>query len=391
MVLSLLSPFSLMLMQLYVSMSPMWYYMASPVSSLVSWSAVTLSSLSDVIPPKWRAPSFGLLLASFMLGFALSPLLAVTLSHWSISIISLLMHIVILVFAVFFLPETLPPCARRRQNKSEDLMVEDKQRKIPSAISVLLAPFQELSILNRSYLFRLLSALAFFSGMVSSADQSLLVYYAEDQLNFNDHDIATMFALFGILGIVIQGVVMKILNDCLGERRVVIVAFTFGVVHNIIYGLATSKCEILVGVALGCFVSMSFPTISAMKSNNVGKIEQGRIQGALASLSSLASAIGPASLRLVYHLTSDTKYPGSMFLFASFLYLIAVLCAIALPDVVTEHNEINEIYLKVHSLFDADDPTNLDDSFNSCSSYHNYGSLEILKKPLLTDMQLQNL
>jgi hypothetical protein len=128
-----------------------------------------------------------------------------------------------------------------------------------------------------------------------------------------------------------------------------------------------------------------------MKSNNVGKIEQGRIQGALASLSSLASAIGPASLRLVYHLTSDTKYPGSMFLFASFLYLIAVLCAIALPDVVTEHNEINEIYLKVHSLFDADDPTNLDDSFNSCSSYHNYGSLEILKKPLLTDMQLQNL
>jgi DHA1 family tetracycline resistance protein-like MFS transporter len=225
--------------------------------------------------------------------------------------------------------------------------------------------------------------------MVSSADQSLLVYYAEDQFNFNDHDIATMFAIFGILGIVIQGVVMKLLNDCLGERRVVIVAFTFGVVHNIIYGLATSKCEILVGVALGCFVSMSFPTISAMKSNNAGKIEQGRIQGALVSLSSLASAVGPASLRFVYHFTSDTKYPGSMFLFASFLYFIAVLCAYALPDVVTEHNEIDEIYLKLHSSFD--DPTNMDDSFTSCSSNHNYGSLEVLRKPLLTDMQFQNL
>lgn len=391
MLLSLLSPLSLMLMQLYVNMSPIWYYLANPVSSLISWSAVALSSLSDVIPPRWRAPSFGLLLASFMLGFALSPLLAVTLSHWAISVISLLMHLVTFVFAVFFLPETLQPCARRLQNKSEEFMVLHKKTFFPRAVSVLLTPFQELSILNRNYLFRLLSVLAFFSGMVSSADQSLLVYYAEDQLNFNDHDIATMFAIFGILGIVIQGVVMKLLNDCIGERRVVMVAFTFGVVHNIIYGLATSKREILVGVALGCFVSMSFPTISAMKSNNAGKIEQGRIQGALVSLSSLASAVGPASLRIVYHLTSNSKYPGSMFLFASFLYFIAVLCACALPEVVTEQNEVDDFFVQLPSSSDSDDPTNLDDSSTSCSSLHNYGSLEIMRKPLLADTQTQNL
>lgn len=390
MFLSLLQPLYLVLMQLNVNMSPVWYYMANPISGLISWFAVALSSMSDVIPPKWRAPSFGLLLASFMLGFTFSPLLAVTLDHWTVSNISLSMHAGIFVFAVFFLPETLPPCARRRPNKEGNLPVKKKKNICHRVLSLLVAPFQELSILNRNYLFRLLSVLAFFSGMVSSADQSLLVYYVEDQLNFNDHDVAIMFFILGMLGIVIQGVVMKPLNDCIGERRVVMVAFTFGVVHNIIYGLATSKCEILVGVALGCFVSMSFPTISAMKSNNAREVEQGRVQGALYSLSSLASAVGPASLRIVYHLTSTSKYPGSMFLFASFLYFIAVLCAYALPVVTTAPDVEFDDVRELPSSLDHDHLTDFDDSFIQNSNFHNYGSLETMREPLLLDQHVYN-
>lgn len=61
--------------------------------------------------------------------------------------------------------------------------------------------------------------------------------------------------------------------------------------------------------------------------------EQGRIQGALYSLSALASGLGPVVLRFVYHHTRDMPYPGPgiMFIFASFLYLIASGCAFLLP------------------------------------------------------------
>lgn len=62
--------------------------------------------------------------------------------------------------------------------------------------------------------------------------------------------------------------------------------------------------------------------------------EQGRIQGALYSLSSLASAVGPMLLRWVYHVTKDnTVYgKGTMFIFGAGLYVVATICAYLLPE-----------------------------------------------------------
>jgi fucose permease len=95
------------------------------------------------------------------------------------------------------------------------------------------------------------------------------VYYIEERLNFNDKDIATMFLIAGLLGVFVQGFGLKLLNDCVGERYVVIIAFLFGAMHNIIYALSSNKAMLLFGVAVGSLVGMSFPTISAIKSNNV--------------------------------------------------------------------------------------------------------------------------
>merc|ERR1719273_464262 len=75
---------------------------------------------------------------------------------------------------------------------------------------------------------------------------------------------------------------------------------------------------------------MSFPTISAIKSNNVNEFEQGRIQGALYSLQALAFGIGPIFLRFVYNRTKDYS-PGSMFICAAFLESLAIGFAYFLP------------------------------------------------------------
>ena len=67
----------------------------------------------------------------------------------------------------------------------------------------------------------------------------------------------------------IQGAVLKPLNNCIGERQVIVVAFLFGVLNIVMIGLATTKGVIFAAIALGMFTSMSFPTISAIKSCNV--------------------------------------------------------------------------------------------------------------------------
>jgi DHA1 family tetracycline resistance protein-like MFS transporter len=267
--LSLLAPLNLVLMQLFVNMDPFFYYASNAFSGLVSWFAISLSALSDVMPPMWRAPSFGLLSAGFSLGFALSPILAVYLSHLGVSIFALGILVSGFAYACLSLPETLSPRAseRARTRRLANLPIMD------SRIDVwkynLLRPMREITILNRNRLFRLLSALAFFSGCVSTADHALFLYYAEENFGFNDGDIAMLFLLMGVMGILVQTVILKPLSGCIGERRVIMVAFTFGALHNLLYGIAKAKRTLFVSATISSLTGMSFPTISAIKANNV--------------------------------------------------------------------------------------------------------------------------
>jgi MFS transporter, DHA1 family, tetracycline resistance protein len=231
--LNCLSPLCLLLLQIFPTMSPTWYYVASGSSGLVNWVSVTLSALADVLPPHLRAAGFGILLATFSLGFALSPILAAILDEpFHVTIVCCSLLAVAWIWTYMSLPETVDPevakdairtnaIARREWNSCGNTEVCGWKL----SFAFIYRPVFELSILNRSYLFRLLSALAFFSGMVGTADRTLLLYYVEERLSFNNHDVAVMFMLSGILGILVQGILIKPLIGCFGERYIVVIAF----------------------------------------------------------------------------------------------------------------------------------------------------------------------
>jgi len=353
--LSIMAPLNLVLIQLFPNMDPFLYYASHGASGLVSWIAIALSSLSDVMPPMWRAPSFGLVLAGFSMGFALSPILAVFLSHLGVSIFALGILVAGFVFACVSLPETLSPDASEKAKRKRLAEQPRMETRVEVIKYTLLRPMKELMILNRSRLFRLLSALAFFSGCIGTADQTLLLYYLEENFGFNDKDIAILFLTIGTMGIFVQTVVLKPLNSLIGERRIIIVAFLVGALHNYLYGVAKAKSTIFISATVASFTGMSFPTISAIKSNNVDELEQGRIQGALYSLSSLSSALGPMMLRYVYHKTKNGGGfgKGTMFIFGGGLYLIATFCAWLLPEEQANSNLKKEAK-KRNSLIDVD-------------------------------------
>lgn len=150
-------------------MNPSWYYAAGSATGIVGWVSVTLSALSDVVPPHWRAASFGLLLAALSLGFSISPTLAIVLGHFAISVLSLASVWLGLILVIFALPETISEASAQeaRQARHE---VYDQLTERERSVWFLYRPLWELLILTRSRLFRLLSCLAFFSGMVSSAE-----------------------------------------------------------------------------------------------------------------------------------------------------------------------------------------------------------------------------
>lgn len=344
--LSLLGPINLVLMQILDNYSPYPYYASHAISGVVSWMATALSAISDAMPPMYRAPAFGMVLAGFSLGFALSPVLAVFLSHLGVSIISLAILLGGFIFALFYMPETLSP---ESAAQAKLIRMSERPRMI-TRVDVwkynLMRPLKELLILNRSKTFRMLSALAFCSGIASSGDQTLFLYYVKGYFDFTDKNIAAFFLIAGGMGMVVQTVVLKPFNSFVGERRVVLVSFLVGSFCNYLYGVAESKRTIFISVTLASLSHMAFPTISAIKSMNAEEMEQGRIQGALYSLSSLASALGPVTLRYVYNHTKDgSGYgPGTVFIYCAVIYLVASLFAWALPE-----EEANSNYHKMQS------------------------------------------
>jgi len=273
---SMLSPLTLYLIQVFPTLSPWWYYGVHITTGFINWVAVALSSLNDVLPQRFRAPGLGLFLAGFMLGFSLAPIFAIFLSHKHLALTSFLVSFGGFLCTIFVVPETLPPqvAAEARRRRSELYSTLDGATTFSERLQnnikwLVIRPIREISILNRNTFFRLISLLAFFSGMVSSGDQLLLVYYLEEQLGFTDTDVSAMFLIIGIMGMMAQGIFLKPLNECIGEKMVVALCFFIGAVDNTMYGIATNKGTIFAAVALSAFTGMAFPTISAIKSNNV--------------------------------------------------------------------------------------------------------------------------
>lgn len=361
--LSLLPALVLCVLQEVPSMNPWWYYATSASTGLISWVTIAMSALNDVLPQEFRAAGVGLLLAGLLLGISLSPSLALFLSRKALTWVSFGTVFLGFLVTAFVVPETVlardvaTARKRRKDREARELTRDRRLMEESSAESwaggcwrfyygspfcrslrrLVVRPFLEMSILNRSSFFRLIGLLAFFTGMVTAGDQILLIYYLEDQLAFNAKDVSLMFLTIGVMGVFVQVVVLNHLNKAVGEKMVLVVSFVSGVITNLLYGIARTKSTIFVAVFVSCISTMAFPTVSAIKANNVGASEQGRIQGALYSVKSLATGVGPALMQMVYSRTKEAPRnllwggPGTMFVAAAGLFVIGIFLAVALP------------------------------------------------------------
>ena len=325
MILSLLSPFMLVVLQMLPSIEPVWFYIFDCAGGAVNSMSISFAILSDVMPPKWRAPAFGMLLASFYIGFSFGPSFPLLMTHLWVSIASFMLIFSAFLCSLFLLPETLPA------DIAEENRARREEQEEGMGWKIMVRPITEMAILNRDSFLRLLAAGSFLSGMVYSSDIVLVVYYVEDQLNVRDSDLAQIFFIMGMLGIVIQALLLKSMIAYLGEKGLLVTSFLSGTCHNACYALARGKRLIYVAFCLSQLTKTNFPLLSSLAANNVDKHEQGRIQGALFALSALADAIGPIMLEYIYSHTKTTLGPGTMFAFASFLYFLGTIFVSLLP------------------------------------------------------------
>jgi MFS transporter, DHA1 family, tetracycline resistance protein len=115
------------------------------------------------------------------------------------------------------------------------------------------------------------------------------------------------------------------------ERRAMALGLTFGAAGFAIYGLAPTGAIFWIGVPVMALWGIATPSLQTIMTGLVDVTEQGRLQGALASLTGLASLIGPTVFTQTFATVVGTRagwaLPGMPFLLAAGLVFVAMLLA----------------------------------------------------------------
>jgi MFS transporter, DHA1 family, tetracycline resistance protein len=294
-----------------------WLLVGRVISGITAASFSTAGAyISDITPPEKRAASFGLIGAAFGVGFVLGPALggllgAVSprLPFWA----SAFMALANVCWGLFVLPESLP---------KEKRVAFSWKNANPLGALKLLRSHPMLSGLAGSY---------FLINLAHVVLPSTTVLYMHYRYAWDTRAVGILLAGVGISSLVVQGFLVKPAVRLLKERRALAVGLAFGAAGFVIYGLAPTGPIFWIGVPVMALWGIATPSLQTIMTRLVDVTEQGRLQGALASLVGLASLIGPTVFTQTFAVFisthADWGLPGAPFLLAALLILAAILLA----------------------------------------------------------------
>lgn len=252
--------------------------------------------VADVTEAKDRAKGMGLIGAAFGIGFTLGPPLggiaAQKLGLWAPGVIASAICGLNLLLAFIRLPESLTPSAQR-------------QAKRRSSFDSLKKAWHSH---RRALFFSFFLATFAFSMMEQVF--SLLFQHKFD-LATGDAGYKTGLVLMwsGILGILIQGGLIRRLVPKYGEQRLVVWGLFFNLLGMAIFPWGPNYgiyFLLVVPIALGS--GFFNPSLYSLISKNADAAEQGETMGISQALGSLARAVGPFLGLLVFSVKESLPF-----------------------------------------------------------------------------------
>ncbi|MGH9870317.1 MAG: TCR/Tet family MFS transporter [Candidatus Polarisedimenticolia bacterium] len=286
-----------------------WLFVGRLISGVAGASFTpAYAFVADVSPPEKRAQNFGLISACFGVGFILGPALGGLLGGFGPRtpfFVAAGLSLANFAYGYFVLPESLPPDKRRgfdlkRANPLGTLL---QLRRLPVVLGLLGALF--LWMLGHQVM------------------PSTWAFYTKFRFAWPDATIGASLALAGAVMAFSQMVLMRHLVPRLGERRAALLGIAVAAVGYLGYGTATSGWMMFAWLPTWMFGALVMPTTNAFMSHRVAPDAQGELQGAVASLFSLSSIIGPPLMTQLFGRFSapdaPIHLPGAAFFAASIL------------------------------------------------------------------------
>lgn len=276
--------------------------------------------IADVTPPEERAKRFGMLGAAFGVGFILGPAiggLLAGLGPRAPFFAAAALAFLNLGFGWFVLPESLPverrrPFSWKRAN-----------------------PVGALAHLRDHKGLLALAAVFLLVGLAGQVYPTVWSFYTIHRFGWTEALVGMSLAFAGVLMAVSQGGLTGVLLPRLGEWRGAIVALAASALGFLGFALATQTWMMFAWMTTSLLAGLGMPALSALMSRKVPPDQQGELQGANASLMSLASVIAPLVLPPLFGAfarpDAPIAFPGAPFLASAILSVAATGLLLVVP------------------------------------------------------------
>jgi DHA1 family tetracycline resistance protein-like MFS transporter len=294
-----------------------WLFVGRVVAGITGASFTTASAyIADISTPEKRAQNFGMLGAAFGLGFIIGPALGGQLAVWGLRvpfIASAILTFINLIYGYFVLPESLPVEKRR---------AFEWKRANPVGSLARLGKYPAVAGL-------VLSLVLIYIAV--HAVQTTWTYYNMEKFHWNEHWVGYSLAFIGVVITIVQAGLIRWIIPKLGQAKSLYTGLFLYSLGLLLFGLATQGWMMFAFSIVYCLGGIAGPSLQGIISSHVPSNEQGELQGALTSLMSVTSIVGPLLMtNLFAHFTRDKThnyFPGAPFIAGSVLVLASALLA----------------------------------------------------------------
>ncbi|XVF67978.1 hypothetical protein PTKIN_Ptkin10aG0165500 [Pterospermum kingtungense] len=277
------------------------YYVLRTLTAMVcegSINCLALAYLADNVSDGQRASAFGILSGISSASFVCATLAARFLSTGSTFQVATLVSMLAVVYMRIFLEESIPDqvdsMTQPILKEGDDDVLKDVNgprkisvsKKIPSLGDII-------CMLKSSPSFSKAAVVAFFNSLAEGGTISSIMYYLKARFHFNKNQYADLMLIAGVVATISQLFLMPLLVSPLGDGRLLSIGLFFACVHAILNSISWSAWVPYAATALALVTVFAPPSLRSIVSKQAGASEQGKAQGCISGVSSLANIIAP--------------------------------------------------------------------------------------------------
>jgi len=294
-----------------------WLFVGRIIAGALGASFTTAGAyIADISTPEKRGQNFGVMGAAFGLGFIIGPAIGGLLGSFGSRIPFLAaagLSLLNWLYGFFILPESLAPENRRGF---------DWKRANPVG--------SLLSLKRYPVVLGLVASLVLIY-IAAHAVQSNWAYYTIEKFKWGPTMIGISLAAVGLLIAIVQGGLIRIIIPAWGQKNSLYVGLLLYSIGFFLFAIATESWMMFAFLIPYCLGGIAGPALQGIISAQVPPNGQGELQGALTSLMSVTSIIGPLLMTQLFSaFTGDSApyyFPGAPMVMAGILTLISLVLA----------------------------------------------------------------